>query len=102
MIASSANYIFSLDPLRLKSTAQMINSAATSVAGMCGNLIGGVLIDRIGVKAFYLSSAIWILVCVGLFALSFVFGAKVLKISIPKVDLPGVTVPATTEAVTEA
>ena len=44
--------MYSLAPDHLKATAQTLNGAMNSVAGIIGNLLGGVLIAMVGVKAF--------------------------------------------------
>ena len=54
-IASSLNYIYELAPVSLKASAQGFCSAAASVAGVLGNLLGGILFDRLGAKPFYLA-----------------------------------------------
>jgi len=84
MIASGAKYVFSLAPNHLKATAQTVCGAANSIAGIFGNMLGGIVIDRFGVKSFYMSIAIWIFVSVILFIFSFAAGRKVLKIAIPE------------------
>lgn len=83
MIASGAKYIYSLAPRHLKATAQTVCGAANSIAGIFGNMLGGVVIDRFGVKSFYVVISIWIFISVTLFGLSFVFGRKVLKLEVP-------------------
>ncbi|MFQ7747414.1 MAG: MFS transporter, partial [Eubacteriales bacterium] len=43
-IGVGTNYVYSLAPDHLKATAQTLNGAMNSVAGIVGNLLGGVLI----------------------------------------------------------
>lgn len=84
MIASGARYVFTLAPNHLKATAQTVCAAATSIAGIIGNIVGGIVIDRIGSRSFYTIVSGWIFVAVTLLALSFLYGRKVLKIRIPE------------------
>lgn len=83
MIASGANYVYSLAPKHLKATAQTVCAAAASIAGIFGNMLGGILIDSLGVRKFYLIVAFWIVASVALFGLSFIFGKRVLKLKVP-------------------
>lgn len=66
-IGSSLNYVYELAPPHLKASAQAFFSAVSSVAGILGNLGGGVVFDAIGAKAFYLSVAGIFLLSVALF-----------------------------------
>lgn len=52
-IASAANYVYSLAPGNLKATAQTVNGSMTAIAGIVGNLLGGVLLETYGVVIFY-------------------------------------------------
>lgn len=85
-IAAASNYVYTLAPDDLKATAQTLNGAMISVAGIFGNLAGGFLIEVIGIRTFYFATSAIIGVALFLYAGSFVFGEKVLKI--PK---PGIT-----------
>ena len=64
LIGSSLNYVYELAPAHLKASAQAFFSAVSSVAGILGNLVGGVVYDAVGAKGFYLLVA-------GVFLLSF-------------------------------
>lgn len=82
-IAAASNYVYTLAPDDLKASAQTFNGAMASVAGIFGNLAGGVLIDAVGIRVFYLGTGILILVALVLYISSFVFGEKVLHIKKP-------------------
>ncbi|MDD3244490.1 MAG: MFS transporter, partial [Eubacteriales bacterium] len=75
-IASASNYVFTLAPDDLKATAQTLFASVISVSGIIGSLVGGALMDAIGVKAFYMTSAVLCLVSGVLYALSFLLGRK--------------------------
>lgn len=66
-IGSSLNYVYELAPVHLKASAQAFFSAVSSVAGILGNLGGGVVFDAIGAKPFYLVVALLYLLSVALF-----------------------------------
>lgn len=70
-IGSTLNYVYELAPDHLKASAQAFFSAVSSVSGILGNLIGGVVYDAIGAKPFYLVVAATYFVSVGIFVLSF-------------------------------
>jgi MFS family permease len=54
LIGSSANYLYSLSPPELSSTAQTMNGALAATAAIIGNLAGGGLIVLVGIRRFYL------------------------------------------------
>lgn len=70
-IGSTLNYVYELAPNHLKASAQAFFSAVSSISGILGNLIGGVVFDAIGAKPFYLVVAVTYFVSVGIFVLSF-------------------------------
>lgn len=82
-IAAAANYIYILAPNNLKATAQTMNGAASSIAGIIAPLIGGVLVDKIGAGNYFLICGIIIAIAGFLFAVSFPFGEKVLHKKAP-------------------
>ena len=53
-IGSSMNYLYQLSPPALRASAQAYFSAVSSIAGIAGNLIGGLMFDKIGAKPAYL------------------------------------------------
>lgn len=71
-IGSSLNYVYELAPAHLKATAQAFYASVTSVAGILGNLVGGVVFDAIGAKPFYLAVTAMYAVSVAIFLLSFI------------------------------
>lgn len=70
-IGSTLNYVYELAPDHLKASAQAFYAAVSSVAGILGNLLGGVVFDAIGAKPFYLAIAGAYVVSVLIFVLSF-------------------------------
>ncbi len=70
-IGSSLNYVYELAPDRLKASAQAFYAATSSVAGILGNLVGGMVFDAIGAKPFYLAVAGMYVISVLIFVLSF-------------------------------
>ncbi len=60
-IACAANYVYMLSSKNLKATAQTILGAASSSAGIVGNLVGGVLIDGVGAKNFYVLIGVFLI-----------------------------------------
>lgn len=70
-IGSSLNYVYELAPDHLKATAQAFYASISSVAGILGNILGGLTFDALGAKTFYLGVGVIYLVAVGVFVLSF-------------------------------
>ncbi len=70
-IGSSLNYVYELAPDHLKASAQAFYAATSSVAGILGNLLGGVVFDAIGAKPFYGVVAGTYFLSVLIFVLSF-------------------------------
>ena len=83
-IGISSNYVYRLAPDHLKATAQTINGAMNSIAGIVGNLMGGALIAAVGVKSFYFIAGCLIFAALLLFVLSFPLGQRVLKQPLPE------------------
>ena len=69
-IGSSLNYLYELAPSHLKASAQAFFSAVSSVAGILGNLLGGLVFDAMGAKHFYLFVATLYFLSVGVFLLT--------------------------------
>lgn len=70
-IGSSLNYVYELAPDHLKASAQAFYASVSSVAGILGNLLGGMVFDTIGAKPFYLAVTGVYLFSVLIFVLSF-------------------------------
>ena len=70
-IGSSLNYVYELAPDHLKASAQAFFASVSSVAGILGNLLGGVVFDAIGAKPFYIAVGCAYLVSSLIFLLSF-------------------------------
>ena len=69
-IGSSLNYLYELAPSHLKASAQAFFSAVASVAGILGNLGGGVVFDAMGAKPFYLFVSLLYFLSIGVFLLT--------------------------------
>lgn len=69
-VGSSLNYLYELAPSHLKASAQAFFSAVSSVAGILGNLLGGLVFDAMGAKPFYLFVATLYFLSVGVFLLT--------------------------------
>lgn len=83
MISSGANFIYTLAPKHLKATAQTVSSSVGSIAGIIGNLFGGIVIDWLGIRSFYAIIGVWIISSVLLYAVSFLVGKRFLKQTVP-------------------
>lgn len=70
-IGSSLNYVYELAPDHLKASAQAFFASVSSVSGILGNLLGGVVFDAIGARPFYLSVGCAYLLSSLIFLLSF-------------------------------
>lgn len=69
-LGSTLNYVYELAPDHLKASAQAFFTSVASIAGILGNLLGGVLFDAVGAKPFYLTVGGLYLLSFGVFALS--------------------------------
>ena len=78
-IGASSNYIYTLAPTRLKATAQTINGAVTSIAGIIGSIIGGRLLEQVGIIEYYKYTGFMMIGAVAFFVLTLWFGKRVLK-----------------------
>lgn len=70
-LGSSLNYVYELAPDHLKASAQAFFTSVASVAGIVGNLLGGVVFDAIGAKPFYLAVTGLYILSAGVFLSSF-------------------------------
>lgn len=52
-LGTGTNYIYELAPVELRATAHSLFISVAQISGILGNLLGGVLFDTIGGKAFY-------------------------------------------------
>ena len=87
MLPTGSSYVFSLAPAHLKATTQTVLGSMTSIAGILGGLLGGILILELGIRQFYFIIGIMIMAALILFICSFVFGEKVLKQKRPGLSL---------------
>lgn len=70
-IGSSLNYVYELAPDNLKASAQAFFASVSSVAGILGNLAGGIVFDAIGAKPFYIAVGCAYILSSLIFLLSF-------------------------------
>ena len=84
MIGASTNYVYTMAPKGLNSTAHTVNGAMNSFAAIIGNVLGGVLITMIGVREFYAVLARIIICAIVYFIATLTVGTKVLRKPIPR------------------
>ena len=82
-LACTVNYVHRLAPPQLTATAQTINGALGCLSGIIGNLIGGFLVDSIGVRGYYAIAAGIECFALIVFVLSFVIGKYVFHKELP-------------------
>lgn len=85
-IGASANYIYTLTPKELKATAQTLNGSVTAVAGILGNLAGGLLLERVGIVNYYQFIGFVMCGAALFFAASLFAGRRVFKIPLPEIE----------------
>ncbi|MDR0400040.1 MAG: MFS transporter [Treponema sp.] len=83
LIGSSANYLYSLSPPELTSTAQTMNGALGATAAIIGNLVGGALIVLVGIHRFYFIVSGVLVFALIFFAFTLFFGIRVLNKKLP-------------------
>lgn len=86
LIGAASNYVYSLTPEGLKATAQTVYGSMNSLAGIVGNLLGGYLMDVIGVQRFYFVAGLVMVFAFVFFLVSFPVGTKLLKKPLPTVS----------------
>lgn len=69
-LAITPHYIYDLSPEHLHATAQTFYGSVTSVAAILGSFLGGILIDLLGIRSFYLGAG-----CVIALAVTFYYVA---------------------------
>lgn len=84
LIASAANYIYTLTPENLKATGQSIYVAVTALSGIAGNLIGGAVVDALSAPLLYCIMGVTGLISALFLLGTIVIGAKLLKQSPPE------------------
>ena len=82
-LTTSVQYAYRLAPKELTASAQSFLGMSMSLGAICASLLGGMIIQASGVRAFYTLTSSTMLVGIVLFLLSFPFGEKVLKIPRP-------------------
>ena len=84
LIASAANYIYTLTPENLKATGQSIFVAVTALSGIAGNLIGGAVVDALSAPLLYCIMGVTGLISALFLLGTIVIGARLLKQSPPE------------------
>jgi MFS family permease len=83
MIGAATNYVYSLAPQGLNSTAHTMHGAANAIAAIIGNLAGGFLIVTIGIRAFYRLSSVMIIFAMVYFLSTLFIGVRILRKPVP-------------------
>ena len=83
MIGAATNYVYSLAPKGLNSTAHTIHGAVNAVAAIIGNLLGGVLIQSMGIFPFYRVACGMLIFALIYFYSTLIIGTKILKKPLP-------------------
>jgi PPP family 3-phenylpropionic acid transporter len=83
MIGGATNYVYSLAPEGLNSTAHTVHGAVNSLASIIGNLMGGLLIVTFGIQFFYRTVVGMIMFAVLFFITTLLIGIKILKKTLP-------------------
>ncbi|MGI6005679.1 MAG: MFS transporter [Christensenellales bacterium] len=78
-IACVIRYISKLAPKGLAATAQTINGAMGALAGVLCNVMGGRIVDAVGIRGFFVVLSSVLLAGFILFAISFALGKKLGK-----------------------
>ena len=82
-IGTAANYVYTLAPGNLKATAQTVNGSMTAIAGIIGNLFGGMLLDAYGVVAFYRLIGFLIIGAICIYVISILIAKYILHLPPP-------------------
>lgn len=78
-LSAQIQYVYSLAPEGLTATAQTLSGASTALAGIIGNSFGGLMIDTVGIRMFYIVSGFVQTAAVIMFVLSLRHSAKLAK-----------------------
>ncbi|MCL2121229.1 MAG: MFS transporter [Clostridiales bacterium] len=84
MIGASTNYVYTMAPDGLNSTAHTLNGAMNSIAAIIGNMLGGVLITFIGIRRFYSMASLIVACAIVYFISTLLIGSKILHKPIPR------------------
>jgi PPP family 3-phenylpropionic acid transporter len=84
IIGASTNYVYTMAPVGLNSTAHTVNGAMNSIAAIIGNMLGGFLITVIGIRRFYSVSAGIVTCAIIYFIITLMIGTKLLHKPIPR------------------
>ena len=83
MIGSAANYVYSLAPEGLNSTANAVNGAVAAVSSIVGSMLGGFLIVNMGVFSYYRIMSGMLFFSIIYFCITLAVGIKALKKPLP-------------------
>lgn len=75
----TARFVLTLAPRELQATAQTLVGSTMSIAGIVGGVLGGLMIESMGIRSFYVANGLMIAATVALYMLSFPFIRKVMK-----------------------
>lgn len=77
--AGAARFVLTLAPRELQATAQTLVGSTMSIAGIIGGVLGGLMIESMGIRSFYIATGLMMVATVALYTLSFPFIRKVMK-----------------------
>ena len=77
--AGAARFVLTLAPRELQATAQTLVGSTMSIAGIIGGMLGGLMIESMGIRSFYIATGLMMVATVALYMLSFPFIRKVMK-----------------------
>ena len=83
LIGSATNYVYSLAPEGLNSTAHTMYGAVNSIASIAGYILGGILISQMGIFSYYDVVGKVLIVALVYFCISLIVGVKVFNKPIP-------------------
>jgi len=84
LIGTMTNYVYALAPDDLKATAQTLFASTAAMAGILGNLLGGVLIDAVGVRTAFTTAGLLTMVSLVLLLGTLLAGRFLLKKKLPE------------------
>jgi len=69
-------YVHSLAPKNLSATAMTVNSAVMAASGIIGNFVGGMMVDTVGFRPFYVLMGVLILAATAVYLVTLIIGKK--------------------------
>jgi MFS family permease len=69
-------YVYSLAPRNLSATAMTANAAIMAMSGIGGNFLGGMMVDTVGIRPFYVLMGILILAATAVYLGTLILGKR--------------------------